>query len=292
MNEKSLLTVIVPAFNEAENLEIVLPPLLQLCGVNQWKVILINDGSRDHTKRYLDSLPPSDTLTILHHKLNKGYGAAIKSGIEVCDTEFCITLDADGQHRPEDINRLFQELIASDADMMVGSRQPGKSRNTTRKIGKSIIRLLAKMLMNVPVKDINSGMKVYRTALAKKYMHLAPDTMAYSDIITLVFISNRELVLETPIEINPRLKGESTIRVQTAFQTIMEILNMVTLFNPAKIFLPLSALFLIMGIVIEIPVLLAGHGVSIGAMLAITAAILFFLLGLVAEQLSALRKNQ
>ena len=231
-------------------------------------------------------------MRLIHHKLNKGYGAAIKSGLMSCDTECCITIDADGQHRLEDIERLYRCLISTDADMIVGSRKSARSASYSRRIGKTIIRFIARMLMPVPVKDINSGMKVYRTELAKKYLHLVPDNMSYSDVITLVFIHNRHLVLEEPITITPRLKGKSTIRVETAFQTVMEILNIVIMFNPAKIFLPLSAVFMITGLAVGLPILLAGHGLSIGSMLGISAGIIFFVLGLIAEQLSALRKNR
>ncbi|MEI6899498.1 MAG: glycosyltransferase family 2 protein [Bacteroidota bacterium] len=298
MSKACELTVIIPSFNEAENLEIILPPLLNLCKKNNWKVIIVNDGSVDSTREILGSFnTPSHEgrepgVRLIHHKLNKGYGAAIKSGIAACDTEYCITIDADGQHRLEDIERLFDCIKSKDADMIVGSRKGSKSASYSRGIGKIIIRFIARILMHVPVQDINSGMKACRTELAKKYLHLVPDTMSYSDIITLIFINNRHLVLEEPISITPRLKGKSTIRVETAFQTVMEIINIVILFNPAKIFLPISGFFLITGIVVGLPILIAGRGVSTGSMLGITAGIFFFLLGLVAEQLSALRKNR
>ena len=298
MTQECKLTVIIPAFNEAENLEIILPPLLDLCNKNNWKVIVVNDGSIDNTKEILGSYilhsPEGEGMGVrlIHHKLNKGYGAAIKSGITACETEYCITIDADGQHPFEEIERLFVSMKSNDADMIVGSRKDTRSASYSRGIGKVIIRFIARILMSVPVQDINSGMKVYRTDLAKSYLHLVPDTMSYSDIITLIFINNRHLVLEEPISRTPRLKGKSTIRVETAFQTVMEIINIVILFNPAKIFLPISGIFLVTGIAVGLPILLAGRGVSTGSMLGITAGIFFFLLGLVAEQLSALRKNR
>jgi glycosyltransferase involved in cell wall biosynthesis len=295
------LTVIIPAFNEAETLGVILPPLIELCIQSNWKIIVVNDGSTDNTKKVVAGLsddytsntgPNGDIVTVIHHKLNKGYGAAIKSGIAACTTEYCITFDADGQHQLADIGHLFEIMKSRDADMVVGSRKGVKSASYSRGVGKSIIRFIAKMLMPVPVQDINSGMKVYITELAKRYLHLVPDTMSASDVFTLIFINNRHLVIEEPISITPRLKGKSTIRVETAFQTVMEIINIVILFNPAKVFLPLSGIFLITGIVVGLPILLAGKGVSIGSMLGISAGIFFFLLGLVAEQLSALRKNK
>jgi len=154
-----------------------------------------------------------------------------------------------------------------------------------------MIRFLAKVLMTVPIHDLNSGMKIYRTDLAKKYIHLAPDTMAFSDIITLVFINNRHLVLEEPIRIRKRKSGNSTISLQTAFQTIMEIINIVILFSPMKIFLPLSLLCFIITGLWGIPLLIGGRGLSIGTLLGVILGILLFLLGLIAEQLSLIRRK-
>ena len=176
--------------------------------------------------------------------------------------------------------------------MVVGSRKGTKSATVSRGMAKGIIRLLAKILMPVPIYDINSGMKIYSTKLARSYLHLAPDTMAFSDIITLVFINNRHLVLEEPITIGNRLKGKSTIGVQTLFQTIMEIINILVLFNPMKIFLPISLLTFIITLLWGIPLILAGRGVSTGTLLGIVSTLIFFFLGLITEQLSQIRRNQ
>jgi glycosyltransferase involved in cell wall biosynthesis len=292
MNEKSLLTIVMPAYNEAENLVEVLPPLIEFCRPRNWKIILVNDGSTDNTKETVMPFQRDDSFIAIHHKLNKGYGAAIKSGIQACNTKYVVTIDADGQHNTADIEKLFSCMQRNDADMVVGSRRGSKSETVSRGIGKSIIRTIAQMLMQVPIYDINSGMKIYPTALACKYLHLAPDTMAFSDIITLVFINNRHLVLEEPITISSRLKGKSTIGMQTAFQTIMEIVNILVLFNPMKIFLPIAALTLIITLIWGLPLVFAGRGISTGTLLGIISTLIFFFLGLITEQLSQIRRNQ
>ncbi len=292
MNENPLLTIVIPAYNEAENLVVVLPPLLDFCRQRNWQIILVNDGSLDNTKEIVLPFEGTDTFTVLHHKLNKGYGAALKTGIQACDTPYVITIDADGQHNITDIEKLVSSLQRNDADMVVGSRRGSKSETVSRGIGKSIIRTIAQMLMTVPIYDINSGMKIYQTALARKYLHLAPDTMAFSDIITLVFINNRHLVLEEPITISSRLKGKSTIGMQTAFQTVMEIVNILVLFNPMKIFLPISVLTFIITLLWGLPLVIAGRGISVGTLLGVVATMIFFFLGLITEQLSQIRRNQ
>ena len=291
MNEENLLTVIIPAYNEGSSLPLLLPGLVAYCSERQWKIIIINDGSRDDTREILGRYSASGNFRTIHHKLNKGYGAALKTGLLACDTEYAVTIDADGQHYLDDIDKLLDCMITRDADLVVGSRR-GSESVSYRGIGKSIIRTLAKVLMTVPIHDLNSGMKVYNTVLVKKYLHLAPDTMAFSDIITLVFINNRHLVLEESIRIRARKFGNSTISLQTAFQTIMEIVNIVILFNPMKIFLPLSLICFIITGLWGTPLLIAGRGLSIGSLLGVIMGILLFLLGLIAEQLSQIRRNQ
>lgn len=285
------LTVIIPAYNERVNLEKLLPDLILHCRENNRRIILVNDGSKDKTVDFLKKFKDEPLLKICHHKLNKGYGAAIKTGIMACETEYLITFDADGQHLMEDINKLEQCLIRRDADMVVGSRKGQQSSSLTRSIGKSIIRLIARIMMTVPVHDLNSGMKIYRTDLAQRYLYLTTDGMSFSDVITLIFINNRHLVVEEPINIRQRTAGQSTIGLQTAFQTLMEIINIVILFNPLKIFLPLATITFLITMAWGVPLALQGRGVSIGTLLGLVAALLFFLLGLITEQLSLIRRN-
>jgi hypothetical protein len=166
-----------------------------------------------------------------------------------------------------------------------------KNQSKIRLLGKSIIRKVAKMLMPMHIYDINSGMKIYNTALAQQYIKLCPETMAFSDIITLIFIHNRHYVIETPIKIEQRKGGESTIGLKTAFQTLMEIINIVVMFNPLKVFLPISIFLFISGALIGGYFISLGRGLSVAASFLLITSLITFLLGLVAEQLSQIRKN-
>jgi len=136
----------------------------------------------------------------------------------LADTKYVITIDADGQHLLDDIKRLYDEIVEKDADMVVGSRKGLHSQTSFRRIGKSIIRGIAKWLVPLHIYDINSGMKIYNTLLAKKYINLCPDSMAYSDIIALIFISQKHLVGEIPISIKRGTVGKSTIIIQNSFR--------------------------------------------------------------------------
>ena len=146
--------------------------------------------------------------------------------------------------------------------------------------------------MPLPITDLNSGFKFYRTDLAKRYITVCPDSMAFSDVITLVFLSEHNLVLEYPVQITPRKAGQSMINTFTAFETVIQVLNIALMFNPLKLFLPISVLCLLAGLGWGIPIVLLGRGVSVGAMLAIVSGLIFFVLGLIASQLSAIRMER
>lgn len=287
-NEASL-TIVVPIYNEADSLQTFLPDLLEAREKNGWSVVFVNDGSTDDTAQHLAACMEQDFTQVITHKLNRGYGGALKTGILAAKTSHLVTIDSDGQHSVSDIEPLFRFAVEHDADMVVGDRSRAKGKTSFRDFGKWLIKGFTKLLMPLPINDLNSGFKLYRTNMAQKYIALCPNSMAFSDVITLAFINQRCLVLEYPISIQERKSGRSTISVQTALDTVMEIINLVLLFNPLRIFLPLSTICIVAGLGWGIPFMLLGRGVSVGAMLAIVTGLLFLILGLIASQLSAMR---
>lgn len=279
------LTVVVPAFNEAAALSSTLAALRDVCVPRGWSIVVVDDGSTDAT----GDVARSAGVRVVRHKVRRGYGGALKSGIAMAETPWVVTVDADGQHDPADLEGLLAQAVGRDADLVVGRRTEGGT--PYRKAGKRLIRLVTRILMPHPIQDLNSGLKLYRTELAQRYLALCPDSMAFSDVITLVFLSHRHLVVERDVTVKPRAGGRSTISTQTAFDTLLEILNIITLFNPMRIFLPSAVLAWIAGLAWGIPIVLRGRGVSVGSMLALVTGVVLFALGLLAEQLAAIRKR-
>jgi glycosyltransferase involved in cell wall biosynthesis len=283
------LTIVIPAYNEEKSLTKFLPLVIAFCKQKAHKLIVVNDGSKDGTAGVLAAFSGESLLNVIHNKVNTGYGGAIKKGVRSANTDFVVTIDADGQHNLDDVAKLLQKAIETDADMVVGNR--GKTSGYYRGLGKWLIRKIARVLMPMHIEDINSGMKLYDTSLGKKYLSICPETMAYSDIILLAFIYKRHLVVEMPITINPRTEGTSTINAMTAIDTVKEIVNIVVLFNPMRVFLPVGSLFIIASILWDIPIFLRGSGISVGALLGIMTGIIFYFFGLIAQQISAFRKE-
>jgi glycosyltransferase involved in cell wall biosynthesis len=284
------LTIVIPVYNEAESLPCFLPELISNCEAKQWQLILVNDGSKDETADILSSLE-EPFVRVLTHKVNRGYGGALKTGLSAVKTPYVVTIDGDGQHQLSDIETIYQYALKTDSDMLIGSRSEMEHVNLYREFGKWLIRSFTRILVPLPIHDLNSGFKLYRTDLVQKYLPLCPDAMAFSDVITLLFLNQGHLVLEFPISVKKRVAGSSSIGTHTAFQTVMEILNLAMLVNPLRIFLPLSIFCIVFGLLWGIPIVLAGRGVSVGSMLAIVLGALFFFLGLIASQLASIRMH-
>lgn len=283
------LSLIIPAYNEEDCLKDFLPEVVEHCRQKKYTLILINDCSKDKTGQIMDQFRHENFIKIIHNKVNAGYGGSIKNGIRKADTDYIITFDADGQHRLDDIEPLLQTTMENEAEMVVGDR--GVSSGAYRETGKWIIRFIAKLLIPFEIKDINSGLKIYDRKLALQYIRICPDTIAYTYIILFVFIFKKHRVLEVPIKVNKRLTGKSTINFMTALENMQEIINIIILFNPLRIFFPVGLFCILVSCVWEVHILMRGDGISVGSMLGFVTGILTIFIGMVVHQISAFRRE-
>ncbi len=287
----SSLTIVVPCYNEAENIPAVFPPLLAFAKERGWRVIAVDDGSRDDTHNLLLKMQEAAPhLAVLRHKLNRGYGAATKTGLRAVETEYAITIDADGQHRLEDVEKCFRRIVETDADLVVGERVNNESGGY-RTLGKWVIRSFASMLLSLPVRDLNSGMKCYRMGEAVSYLDLCPDTMAFSDVILLLMVNDRKLVSRTEIEVAPRLAGKSSIGTRTALVTLAEILNLAILLRPMTTFFRIALTFVLLGLAWGVFIYCKSRTVTSASVMLIMLGAVSFILGLLGEQLAQIRKT-
>ena len=104
-------------------------------------------------------------------------------------------------------------------------------------------------------------------------------------------MQQKHFVAEAPITVVPRLSGKSTISTITALDTMLQIINIVMVFNPMRIFLPVGGVMIAFGVLWAIPFLIRGSGLSSVSMMAMTAGLLLIMMGLLAEQLAQIRKK-
>ncbi|NEQ64716.1 MAG: glycosyltransferase [Symploca sp. SIO2D2] len=276
------LTVIIPAFNEAQAISSVIDNVHSICSNIITEIIVIDDGSSDETS----FLAQQTGAKVLIHKQNRGYGASLKTGIRHAKTDFVLTMDADGQHRAEDILYLWE--MVDNHDMVVGQRTKLIHSSLWRMPGKLLLGIMANYLTQRRIPDLNSGLRIIRREVALRYLHLCPAGFSFSTTITMALLIRSYSVAYLPIQVEKRV-GKSTVSLKTGLNTIIMILRIAALFNPLRVFLPLSILIGGVGLAWGIPYTLAGRGISVGTMLALVTAILLFGLGILCDQISQLR---
>ncbi|MEG2076498.1 MAG: glycosyltransferase family 2 protein [Victivallaceae bacterium] len=289
MTTDGVLTIVIPCYNESENIPVFFPKLLNFLEAHDHYALVINDGSQDDTAIKLNEFA-GDRIKIIHNKRNCGYGAAIKRGLLATKTQFAITIDADGQHRLEDVQKCFECIKSKNADLVIGARSNNLS-GAYRSFGKKIIYFWAKSLLQFDIKDLNSGMKCYEMNEAGPYFILCPDSMAFSDVIALLMINDRKLVMEESIEVVPRQSGVSTINMNTALTTIAEILNLSILVRPLTTFCRFGIFFLLIGLGWGVYTYLRSSTITNVTTVFVMFSGFSILTGLLCEQLSQIRKT-
>ena len=276
------LTVIIPAFNECEQVGAVLEELRRDCSDFVTAIVVVDDGSLDDTGR----IAREHGATVVRHPANLGYGASLKSGLRHAQTQYVATFDADGQHQAVDLRRLWDGR--STAAMIIGARQRLIHSPLWRMPGKWLLGTVASYLVGRRIPDLNSGLRLLSRDVALKYAHLCPRGFSMSTTLTMAVMSRGWPVSFVPIDVRPR-HGRSTVSLATGLETIVLLLRIICLYNPLRLFVPISAIVAVSGVAWGIPYALAGRGVSVGAMLAIVTATLLFSLGLICDQVSQLR---
>jgi glycosyltransferase involved in cell wall biosynthesis len=238
MHEKTKFSIIIPVYNEHENIEELFSDIRQ--NYAHVPVIFVDDGSTDGSSGLLDEIERSDENTkVLRHRLNRGYGAALKTGVRACTTDVLVITDSDRTYPIESIRELLSSL--DDHDMAVGSRTGANVKiPLLRKPAKWIIGQLANYLTGTRIPDLNSGLRAIRKNTLERFMHILPDGFSFTTSITLAMHTNGYGIRFIPIDYYSR-KGRSKIRpVRDTLNFLQMIIRTVMYFNPLKVFLPLS----------------------------------------------------
>lgn len=280
---KKKVTIVIPAFNEANTINEVLNDILTACSKNFHEIILVDDGSTDNTA----AIAKRHGVRVISHLHNRGYGASLKTGINCSRTEYILTMDSDGQHTSEDVNKLLN--LADAYDMIVGERTELIHSSLWRMPGKWLLSIMANYLAKQKIPDLNSGLRVFKKDIILKYMHLCPSGFSFSTTITMTMFSRGYNIKYIPIKIKKRDKGKSTVSIRTGFDTIILILRIATLFDPLRIFIPLCLLIGNLGIVMGLYYYISGFGIGGAPILLLVSSVMIFAIGLLSDQISQLR---
>ncbi len=285
-------TIVIPCFNEGQVIREVVADLeafLRQQAEDSYEIIVVDDCSTDDTPAVLKEL---EGIRVIRHPINRGYGASIKTGISQARGVFVATFDGDGQHNPADLWRLCQKIRSEDWALVVGARTKLLHSSLWRMPGKWVLGWLANFLSRTKIPDLNSGLRVFRKDIISRYLHLCADRFSFSTTSTLILLNRGYSLAYLPIEVRSR-EGKSTVSLMTGYETLLLILRIVCLFDPLRVFIPASAILVLIGVLHAVyPYFFLKRGITTGSVLVILSGILVFFIGLLADQISALRKEK
>jgi len=275
------ISIVIPAMNEEHAIGDI---VLQLRDMTAWReVLVVDDGSSDAT----GVRAAAAGARVVRHPYNKGNGAAVKTGIRHAAGEYVLIIDADGQHAPADALRLIAPL--GEYDLVVGAREAATQANGARRSGNTLLNWLASYLTGRHIPDLTSGFRAARTTCLREFLHLLPNGFSTPTTTTLAFIKAGYNVAFVPIQARRR-SGTSKIRfTRDGARFFLILLKIVTLFSPLRIFLPISGIAFLAGASYGAWNALAHGRIPNGSVLLVLFAVVVFLVGLVSEQIAALR---
>ena len=231
------LTVVIPAYNEEKGIQGVIDRILAAMeGANlPFEIIVVDDGSTDRTVESLREKP----IQVLRHETNRGYGAALKTGIRASRYNHVAIVDADGTYEERDLPKLIGYMETH--DMVVGARTgKGAKIPLIRRPAKWILNRLANFLTETSIPDLNSGFRIFNKSVAKEFFNILPPSFSFTSTLTIALLTNGYSIKYIQSGYKTR-KGRSKIRpIHDTVNFFSLIVRTALYFAPMKIFMPLS----------------------------------------------------
>jgi len=275
------VTVVIPARNEARNLTTLLPELRRL--YPDYTILVVDDGSSDGTAQVC----ADNGVEVLALPYGVGNGAAIKAGARAARSELLVFMDGDGQHRPEDLRNLVDQLLRG-YDMVVGARGRSSQAGFGRALANAVYCRLSGWMVGREVDDLTSGFRAVRAAKFKEFLYLLPNGFSYPTTITMAFFRMGYRIAYSPISTAQR-HGDSHVEpLRDGVGFLLIIFKVGTLYSPLKLFLPVSVGFFTLGVGYYLYTFLTLHRFTNMSALLLITSVLVFLIGLISEQITSL----
>ncbi len=279
------LSIILPCYNEEACIGDVVKQIKSLHPGSE--IIVVNDASTDQSAE----ISIQAGARVINHPHNMGNGASIKSGARHASNKILVFMDADGQHKPEDIQRLLNK-IDEGYDMAVGARIISSHASIGRLFANTFYNKLASFMTGFNIKDLTSGFRAVKAAKFKLFLYLLPNGFSYPTTSTMAFFRSGFPVGYIPITATRR-KGRSKIRIlKDGTRFLIIILKVGALFSPMRLFLPISMITFLLGSGYYTYTYITENRFTNMSALLFIASLLTFLIGIVSEQISSLHYKQ
>ncbi len=287
MTKEEKICIIMPAYNEADAIGGVLDKLMPMAIENGWEVIVIDDGSSDDT----DKIAEEYGAKVLTHSHNRGYGASLSTGVKATNADVVVFIDSDGQQDQNDIPRLLEHI--GEYDMVAGARTKDSHIDLHRRPGKRVLKWFADYLAKEKIPDINSGFRAFKRGVLLRYLHLMPGGFSFSTTSTFAMLKGGHSIKWIPIKTARRI-GTSTVKqLKHGPEVMMLMLRLTVLFDPLRVFLPVSGILTFLAVVMTtLNFILYRRAVPASAIFLGISAVIIFMLGLLTDQVSAIRREQ
>lgn len=232
------LSVVIPAYNEEAGIEEIALRVLRVrealakSGVEELELLVVDDGSRDRTAEIAGKI---EGVRLIRHPVNKGYGAALKTGFSSAKGELVGFLDADGTYPPEYFPQLCKEAL-NGSELVIGSRMSGAESEMplTRKIGNLFFANLLTLVSRHRVSDSASGMRVFKREILERIYPL-PDGLNLTPVMSTRAIHEGIKMKEVPIPYSERIGRSKLSVVRDGSIFLQSMIWTVLTYNPVRI---------------------------------------------------------
>lgn len=242
MSISHMLSVVIPAYNEEKGIAdivrrvLAVEPALREVGVSALELLVVDDGSKDHTRQIVQGIAAEQpALRLIAHPRNRGYGAALKTGFGEARGELIGFLDADGTYPPEAFPQLCTVALGA-ADLVIGSRMAGAASQmpATRRLGNWFFAGLLTLLTHQRVTDSASGMRVFKRAVLERLYPL-PDGLNLTPVMSTRAIHEHLSIVEMPIAYSERVGRSKLSVVRDGSLFLRSMLWTALYYNPVRI---------------------------------------------------------
>ena len=209
--DQILVSLILPAYNEENSIKQVLEDLPYNESI---EIIVIDDKSTDNSVREIQKVNSNREIKLLRHKYNRGYGGAVKTGINHAKGEVIVTMDSDGQHCPEDIFNLVEPIFKGEADCTIGSRYLGSNHYNLpikTRLGEAIIEKILKMWFGQKIMNNQNGFRAFSKNLVPIFKSAKYQGFAYATETLILNLIEKNIIKECPVKIYDRKHGSSKV---------------------------------------------------------------------------------